>query len=88
MEHGAGAAAARTLRANDAFYRALEKLDLAAMDALWLHEAWVRCVHPGWDALVGWPGVRRSFEQIFAGTRWLHVTPTAIDVHGASGRSA
>jgi len=68
------------IRANDTFYRALETHDLAAMDALWLHEGWVRCVHPGRDAIVGWPGVRRSFEQIFSGTRWLHVTPTAIDV--------
>lgn len=68
------------IRANDAFYRALENRDIDAMDALWLHEGWVRCIHPGRDAILGWPGVRRSFELIFAGTRWLHVTPTAIDV--------
>jgi uncharacterized protein (TIGR02246 family) len=68
------------IRANDTFYRALETRDLHAMDALWLHEGWVRCVHPGRDALVGWPGIRRSFEAIFANTSWLHVTPTSIDV--------
>ena len=68
------------LRANDTFYRALENRDLDTMDALWVHEGWVRCVHPGGDALVGWPAVRRSFEEIFARTRWLHVTPTSIDV--------
>jgi ketosteroid isomerase-like protein len=68
------------MRANDAFYEALEKHLLGAMDALWLHEGWVRCVHPGRDALVGWPAVRRSFEQIFSSTRWLHVTPTEVDV--------
>jgi ketosteroid isomerase-like protein len=69
-----------TLReANARFYRALEELDLPAMDALWAHEGWVRCVHPGWDILVGWEAVRQSWEQIFASTRWLRVTPTTIE---------
>jgi hypothetical protein len=69
-----------TLReANSRFYRALEELDLPAMDALWAHEGWVRCVHPGWDILVGWDAVRHSWEQIFASTHWLRVTPTTIE---------
>ena len=57
------------IRANDTFYRALENREIDTMDALWLHEGWVRCVHPGRDALVGWPAVRRSFEEIFTRTR-------------------
>ena len=68
------------LRANEAFYAALEARDMDALDRLWLHEGWVRCVHPGRDAIVGWPAVRRSFVEIFAHTRLLHVTPTAVDV--------
>lgn len=69
-----------TLReANARFYRALEGLDLETMDRLWAHEGWVRCVHPGWDILVGWEMVRQSYEQIFANTRWLRVTPTTIE---------
>ena len=69
-----------TLReANARFYRALEGLDLQAMERLWAHEGWVRCVHPGWDILVGWQTVRQSWEQIFANTRWLRVTPTSIE---------
>jgi ketosteroid isomerase-like protein len=67
--------------ANERFYRALEELDLAEMDRLWLHEPWVRCVHPGWDVLVGWERVRESLEQIFAGTGWMRVTPTECDIH-------
>jgi ketosteroid isomerase-like protein len=63
--------------ANERFYHALEGFDLAAMDALWVQEPWVQCIHPGWEALVGWPAVRQSFEEIFASTRWLRVTPTA-----------
>jgi SnoaL-like domain len=66
--------------ANALFYRTLEALDLSGMDGLWLHEGFVRCVHPGWDVLVGWDAVRNSFEQIFGSTRWIRVTPTAVDV--------
>jgi ketosteroid isomerase-like protein len=65
--------------ANARFYRALEGLDLQAMDRLWAHDGWVRCVHPGWDILVGWQTVRRAWEQIFANTRWLRVTPTTVE---------
>jgi hypothetical protein len=65
--------------ANALFYRTLETLDMAGMEALWLHEGFVRSVHPGWDVLVGWDAVRRSFEQIFEGTRWIRVTPTVVE---------
>jgi ketosteroid isomerase-like protein len=66
--------------ANDAFYRALETLDLPAMEKLWVHEAWVRCVHPGWDVVVGWDKVKESFEEIFESTRWIRVTPTRVAI--------
>jgi ketosteroid isomerase-like protein len=66
---------------NDRFYRALEELDLEAMERIWLHEPWVRCIHPGWDVLVGWGQVRESLQQIFASTGWMRVTPTECDVH-------
>ena len=70
-----------SLRAtNDRFYRALDALDLSAMDELWLHEPWVRCVHPGWDVLVGWELVRQSWQQIFESTAWMRVTATGVEV--------
>jgi len=72
--------ASQLREANEAFYRALETLDLEAMDRLWCHERWVRCVHPGGEAIVGWEDVRRSWQQIFASTRWIRVTPTAVDI--------
>jgi ketosteroid isomerase-like protein len=68
------------IKTNESFYRALEARAMDVMEGLWLHEGWVRCVHPGRDALVGWPAVRQSFAEIFAGTRLLHVTPTSVDV--------
>ncbi len=46
--------------ANSRFYRAVEDLDLPAMESLWQHDGWVRCIHPGWDALIGWEQVRAS----------------------------
>jgi ketosteroid isomerase-like protein len=66
--------------ANAAFYRALEELDIEAMDRIWLHETWVRCIHPGWDVLVGWPAVRESWENVFASTKWIRVASTGVDV--------
>jgi ketosteroid isomerase-like protein len=68
------------IAANAAFYHALEARDIDLMDRLWLHEGWVRCVHPGWDAVSGWAAVRASFKEIFAAPRWFRVTATSIDV--------
>jgi ketosteroid isomerase-like protein len=62
------------LAANRAFYEALEELSLAEMDAVWLHEDWVRCLHPGWDLLVGWDEVRESWDRIFRSTEQMRVT--------------
>ena len=66
------------LEANQSFYRALEALDLEAMDRVWLHDGWVRCVHPGWNVLAGWPEIRKSWERIFANTGWIRVTTTDV----------
>jgi ketosteroid isomerase-like protein len=66
---------------NLSFYRCLETLDLDCMESVWLHEDWVRNIHPGWDVLEGWDAIRESWEQIFAGTNWIRVTPTAVKIH-------
>ena len=66
------------LAANDAFYGALSHLDLAAMERLWHHDDWSRCVHPGWDVLVGWRSIQASFARIFEHTRWIRVIPTEV----------
>lgn len=71
----------RALReANEGFYDAVESLDIVRMERIWLRQGCVRCVHPGWDVLVGWDAVRHSWEQIFAGTSWIRVTPTDVAV--------
>ncbi len=53
------------LEANERFYRALNALDLGGMERLWSHGNFVRCVHPGWELIVGWDAVRASWEGIF-----------------------
>ena len=65
--------------ANDRFYRAFESLSLEAMEAVWANDDRAQCVHPGWDLLVGWDAVRRSWEIIFKNT--MEIRFTLGDVH-------
>jgi hypothetical protein len=62
------AEALEVLEANERFYRALNALDLRGMERLWSHASFVRCVHPGWELIVGWEAVRASWEGIFRGS--------------------
>ena len=71
-----GDALAALRETNDRFYRAFETHDLAAMEGLWLHDPHVRCVHPGWDVLVGWDEVRAAWERILQNTGWIRVSVT------------
>ncbi len=58
----------KVLAANLAFYEAFRSLDIARMEAVWLQEDWVRCLHPGWELLLGWEEVQRSWAAIFHST--------------------
>ena len=73
--------------ANAEFYRAFEALDLAAMDGVWVHDEDVRCVHPGWPLLTGWPAVRESWQAIFANTEEMRFTISDVrsSAHGDMG---
>jgi len=62
------------VEANARFYRAFETLDLAEMDAVWLHGEHVKCVHPGWPLLTGWEAVRESWDTIFTNTEEMRFT--------------
>jgi ketosteroid isomerase-like protein len=55
-------------RANEAFYRAFESLDIKSMDEVWAKEDYVTCIHPGWTLRSGWAGVRDSWVMIFNNT--------------------
>jgi ketosteroid isomerase-like protein len=67
------------LEANQRFYRALNALDLEAMEGLWSHGGFVRCVHPGWELIVGWEAVRASWEGIFRASAGNPHTVEAAD---------
>lgn len=58
---------------NQAFYEALQNLDLEKMGDVWWHENWVKCVHPGRDLIEGWEEVWESWTNIFRSTEYLRV---------------
>ena len=60
--------------ANEHFYRAFEALDVALMDAVWMHAEYVKCVHPGWPLITGWDAVRESWATIFENTAEMRFT--------------
>ena len=66
--------------ANQEFYKTLDTASLEAMDHIWLHEDWVRCVHPGWDVLTGWKEVRESWDRIFQGEQKMKVSTDDVSV--------
>jgi uncharacterized protein (TIGR02246 family) len=59
--------------AENAFYEAFERGDLAAMMAVWAEADDVVCVHPQGPRIVGFEAVRAAWAQIFAGTTQMRV---------------
>lgn len=66
--------------ANRAFYDAFETLDIQKMDALWLQDDQVKCIHPGWELCNGWPDVRDSWVLIFNHTYEIKFSVLLIDL--------
>jgi len=69
------------LTANRTFYAALRTLDMSLMAQVWLHAGWVKCLHPGWELLLGWEQVGRSWEEIFRSTEQMMVSVSRPLVH-------
>ncbi len=70
-------------RANEAFYRAFESLDIANMDKVWVQQDYVTCIHPGWNVCSGWPEVRDSWVKIFNNTFSMEFELTQLQVQVA-----
>ena len=72
------------LEANQAFYRAFEKKNIEAMEAVCSKGIGSLCIHPGRKALKGWTDIRQSWLQIFEATRYLEIDldVASIDVSG------
>ena len=66
----------QVLEANQDFYTALQDLKLEEMEALWLHDDWVRCVRPEWEMLEGWDAVREGWQKLFESIRYIRITMT------------
>lgn len=67
-------------RANQAFYRAFESLDVAQMEAVWVRSARAQCTHPGWPRRVGFAAVMDSWERIFENTLGMTFELTGVEV--------
>ncbi len=52
--------------AEAAFYDAIERADLVALDAVWSTDENIVCVHPGASRIEGRTAVMQSFELMFA----------------------
>lgn len=72
---------------NALFYCALEDGDYPSMASVWLHSELVKCVHPGWELLIGWAEISRSWQNIFSGTHRMRVraSDVLIQVEGDFG---
>ena len=81
------AAVAALRDANQRFYDAFGSLDIARMDAVWERSARALCVHPGWQPIVGWADIRRSWQGIFNGAALMHfnIHYVNIAVEGSCG---
>ena len=65
--------------ANLAFYEAFNQCDVHRMEKLWAQSPYVRCIHPGWEPVVGWPSVRQSWADVFESM--LSIDFNLEDVH-------
>lgn len=59
--------------AENAFYEALERNDVALMMAVWAEDEDIVCVHPTGPRLAGQEPVRDSWRKIFASAQRLRV---------------
>ena len=68
------------VEANRAFYRAIESLENAVMEAVWDPDPSVTCVHPGWPLMSGRDKVLQSWYTIFDNTMVMQFTVTESSV--------
>jgi ketosteroid isomerase-like protein len=75
-----GAEEEQVLKANEAFYRALQSKDWKKLETVWLHEDWVQFLHHDMPRASGWKDVVSAFVLLFRGTMHLNVSFGAPDV--------
>ena len=71
MRGGPGDDLAVLESANQAFYAAVEALDVERIARLWAQREDAWCTQPGWETVVGWEAVRGSWEHMVATTDFI-----------------
>jgi ketosteroid isomerase-like protein len=66
--------------ANERFYEALSASDIDVMEEVWSHSGEVRCIHPGWDILIGWQSIYDSWNAIFSSSPGLRVKAHSVEI--------
>ena len=69
---------AAVLAANATFYTALSMADYGLMERLWLAAPEAVCIHPGWPPLHGWEAISQSWREIFHSQGPLRIWPTEL----------
>jgi ketosteroid isomerase-like protein len=70
------------LAANQSFYTAFQNGDINKMDQVWSHSPFVSAIHPiSNDVIIGWKGVRDSFDGVFKNYTKINIMPVKPTVH-------
>jgi ketosteroid isomerase-like protein len=77
----------RVEEANLAFYEAFNKRDIERMSQVWSRSPHARCVHPGWELVIGWSDIRQSWVDIFRTIQEIDFRLEDIHIE-VSGRTA
>lgn len=72
--------ATEVFQVNTRFYDAVTGSDLEEMESLWCQSGEERCIHPGWDVLMGWESISDSWSAIFSSTPGLRIRPRGVEV--------
>ena len=67
---------------NQSFYKAFKDGDINKMDQVWSHSSFVSAIHPiSKDVIIGWKGVRESFEGVFKNYTHINIMSVNPKVH-------
>ena len=70
------------MSANQSFYTAFSEGDINKMDKVWSHNPYVSAIHPiSKDVIIGWKGVRESFDGVFKNYTHIHITEVNTTAH-------
>jgi ketosteroid isomerase-like protein len=69
------------LEANQEFYKAFSRGDLAAMTLLWAEQSPTACLHPGMNVITGRSAVLNTWRQILDQVRGIEMSCRTPRVH-------